>query len=59
MLNLLFRSMLYFCPSAKVVTLSFAPSSWTSQAKTSFRDPFALEKQIKNKFLFGFVLAYS
>ena len=25
--------MLYFCPSAKVVTLSFAPSSWTSQAK--------------------------
>ena len=50
MLNLLFRSMLYFCPSAKVVTLSFAPNSWTSQAKTSFRDPFTQEMQIKGTF---------
>ena len=37
----------------------FALSFWTSQAKTRFRNPCVRQFQIKNKFLFGIVLAYS
>ena len=64
--------MLYFCPSAKVVTLSFAPSSWTSQAKQvlwSFRSLIRnfglwpkllpLDNSKSKRVLFGIVLAYS